>query len=71
MNTNTKAPLDMSFETTLEELRAKMANLAVDNHWLQLENARLRSELARLAHENSDQCDHIFELQQMVNRAHT
>lgn len=53
-----------TLETLMSELRDRI-------ELVEAENARLRSELARLAHENSEQCDLIYELQQMVNRAHT
>lgn len=56
---------------TRRTLESLMSELRDRIELVEAENARLRSELARLAHENSDQCDHIFELQQMVNRAHT
>jgi len=71
MSTTTKAPLDMSFEATLEELRAKMANLAVDNHWLQLENARLARENGDLLDELHSATEAVKELQAIANRAHT
>ena len=63
--------LDLSFETSLEDLRSKVASIAAENRWLRLENERLAKENGELLDDLHGANEAVAELRSMVERAHT